>query len=314
VFLLSGVGKLLAFPSFQETVRTLTGMPGPVCGVLALAVVAIELLCGGGLLLQKGVRTASTLLALLVALFLLVLVAAVYKNAPFACNCFGMLGVSLSMSGRIILDFLLLDTLIVLLLYYRYKDRVSSPVRPLQILSFILSAVMLLYLETEIVVAAWGRSPDADGTAFSTVVKHLRNASPPYGSGGGNTALILLRFEDFHCPPCYDDFLLLSDSLRASLGGSSPERVAGVVPVADSSSERVQRRLREWAKAAGIAFPLVVVPDTLVSRAGNLRSTVAVLDSQGRTLFYGTLPIGPVARREVVSLLSQAPSRAFDSP
>jgi uncharacterized membrane protein YphA (DoxX/SURF4 family) len=314
VFLLSGIGKSLALTPFRETIRTLTGIPEPLCSVVALIVVALELFCGAGLVLQKRVRIASTLLALLVSLFLLVLVSAVYQNTVLACNCFGILGGTLSMPTRIILDFLLLNTLAVVVFFYRSRDRVLPPMHPHQMLSFILSAVMLLYLETEIVLAAWSRSTDTGGRELYTLVRHVQKASPLYGSGGGNRALLLLRLEDFNCPPCYDDFLLLSDSLCSSLSTCSLQRVAGIISAAGSTPDHLQARLRQWKRAAGIAFPLLAVPDSLFSQAGIVRSTVAVLDSPGRTLFYGTLPIGPAARGKVVSLLSGDPSLPSGSP
>ncbi|MGB2957399.1 MAG: MauE/DoxX family redox-associated membrane protein [Bacteroidota bacterium] len=314
MFLLSGIGKALALNAFRETVLTLTGMPELVGSVLALAVIAIELLCGTGLVIQRGVRIASTVLALLLSLFLVILVSAVYQNTDLPCNCFGILDVSLSMPARIILDFLLLNALTLFILVRRNRDRISRRMRPLQMLSIIVCTIMLLYLETEIVLAAWSRSPGARGRALSTVISYIEKASPPYRSGGSNRALILLRFEDFNCPPCYDDFLLLSDSLRTALSTPALERVAGGVAASGLTPDRLQERLRQWKIAAGIAFPLLVLPDTLFSHAGIGRSTIAVLNSSGRTLFYKTLPIGPAARDEVVSLLSRVSSRDTGSP
>ena len=313
-FLLSGIGKTLALSAFRETVLTLTGTSEGVGGVLALAVIAIELLCGTALVIQKGVRVASMALALLLSLFLVILVSAVYQNTDLPCNCFGIFGVSLSMPARIVLDFLLLNALTLFILVRRNRDRMPQRLSPLQMLSIIVSTIMLLYLETEIVLAAWSRSPDAHGRALSAVLSHIEKGFPPYRSGGSNRALILLRFEDFNCPPCYDDFLLLSDSLHAALSPPALERVAGGVAASGLTPDRLQERLRQWTIAAGIAFPLLVLPDTLFSHAGVDRSTVAVLNSSGRTLFYRTLPMGPAARGEVVSLLSGTSSPDTDSP
>ena len=314
LFLLSGLGKVLALSAFRETVRALTGLSEPLGSLVALTVITMELLCGTGLIIRRGVRIASILLALLVSLFLVILVSAVYENRVLPCNCFGTLGVSLSMPAQIVLDFLLLNALALLLFLHRSRDRMPGRMRPLQTLSIVLTTTMLLYLEAEIVLAAWSRSPGARGGTLSTLISQVEAACPRYRSGSGNRALILLRFEDFNCPPCHDDFLLLSDSLRATLPADALGRVAGAVAASGSSPDRLEPRVQLWKAAARVAFPLLAVPDTLFSEAGIGRSTIAVLNSAGETLFYGTLPIGPASRGEVISLLSGSSSRTAGPP
>ncbi|MCK5574094.1 MAG: hypothetical protein KAJ12_15100, partial [Bacteroidetes bacterium] len=111
IFAGAGLAKIFSITAFLETVRALTGVPEPLGSSFAIIVLMLEIVCGTALILRKHMRIASILLATLVSLFIAFLFSAVLHDNPTPCNCFGPLGISISIPLQLAIDFVLLDTL-----------------------------------------------------------------------------------------------------------------------------------------------------------------------------------------------------------
>jgi hypothetical protein len=313
IFAGTGLARIVSITAFLETVRAITGMPEPLGSSFAVIVVLLEIVCGTALFLRKHMRIASIALATLVSLFIAFLFSALLHDTTTPCMCFGILGISMSIPLQLALDFVLLDALACIALASGSKGLLFNRLEPSRAASLLAAGIMLLYVQTELVSAAYHRSSSEQGTVLSQVLLHIHSRIPSYTSAGDPRLLFLLRFQDFNCPPCYDDFLLLSDALHVALPHQTLTRVLAIVGTIDPSDTRMLRRLERWRAGAGLSFPVLAVQDSLLQSAGILKSTVAVIRGSGQSVFQGTLPIGREARQRVLRLVSPESHETSDA-
>lgn len=63
-------------------------------------------------------------------------------------------------------------------------------------------------------------------------------------------------------------------------------------------------KLRSWADATGIKFPMYVIADSVFENFGVSKSTVLVVSQEGNVIFQGMIPIGEKSRRLVKEYLT----------
>lgn len=122
-----------------------------------------------------------------------------------------------------------------------------------------------------------------------------------------NRLMLFVQFSDLDCPPCFDDFLLLVDSIRIILKGNEQGRVIGLFNKASLDAFKTGDRLLQWARTIGISFPVIIAPDTLFASPITKSTFAAAVDPTGKVLFFHTLPMGNVNRGNLLRWLRTKP-------
>ena len=89
VFVWAGTAKLMQIPSFVETVTAFDILPADLAAPFALAVIWIELIAGGLLILDIWPRSNALVVLVLLVIFSAALGINMYRGNDVTCGCFG---------------------------------------------------------------------------------------------------------------------------------------------------------------------------------------------------------------------------------
>jgi len=119
--------------------------------------------------------------------------------------------------------------------------------------------------------------------------------------------VLLLSFSDFNCPPCFDDFIMLSDFMQmdSSTGGRS--RVVALFRSKDLPKALRSGRLQQWAEVNRIAYPVLIAPDSIYEQIGFTKSSAVAISPSGAVILYEPFPLGRHNRERLLTLLRQNP-------
>lgn len=138
--------------------------------------------------------------------------------------------------------------------------------------------------------------PRADLTA---VVQYIAAEDPRF-TRPEDRVIMIANLGDLTCPPCFDDFVALAESL--SVMGET-DRVA--VLLTDSRGEdQIQHEvLKQWAAETGLPFACAVIDPSLLSAFELQKSQALVIDQSSRVRFQKPFPLGERARAELLAMI-----------
>lgn len=102
IFLGAGLLKVVTFASFAETTGLFLSIPPALGVVAAILVLVTEIGLGVALLANRHARAASVAVGVMLILFVAVVVRAHVAGISAPCNCFGALGLNLSLPQHLI--------------------------------------------------------------------------------------------------------------------------------------------------------------------------------------------------------------------
>jgi uncharacterized membrane protein YphA (DoxX/SURF4 family) len=306
IFLIAGISKLFALEAFAVTIGTIALVPPRSALIPAIGIVAVETLGALALFVQFRTRMVSVVFCALVAVFVLVLSSAVYQGREIVCNCFGHLGVGLTNTQELFLDIVLFNAFLILAHTSPGKGRELTLVRGRRGLRWWgVVVTMLVLCEVLAVMLVLNLGNAGTHLHAEEAIGFAERAHPPFARhDSGNRALLLMRYADLGCALCFDDFLAFADSARSQLGGSS-QQVLVVFEEDQFIRNDSSGHLRRWISANGIAFPVIVAPNSLLGAMGFAKSMVLVVDRKNDVLFTERFPMGTAKRLNALQLLSQ---------
>jgi hypothetical protein len=165
-------------------------------------------------------------------------------------------------------------------------------------------ATFLVLLSAGVIVAAavFVRArlevrPDLTAVVQYIAAEH-KGFAQPY-----NRLIMVANLADLTCPPCFDDFTALAESLSANARITRTGRVALLLTDSREGEELRGEVLKHWATETGLAFPSVAIETSLLEAFEMQKSQAVLIDSSNRLTLQKRFPIGESSRREVVSLL-----------
>ena len=138
----------------------------------------------------------------------------------------------------------------------------------------------------------------SDGKEPRTVARYLRHIHP--GATQGTPTLgFLLRFLDFGCTPCLNNFLDFCDTLKETMARKG-ERDILMVFLRDDNTEQHQRAtLNKWAKVNGVPFPVYLASEEVYARYHIGHSCAVLVNEMDAVEFTDELPL-PAESREII--------------
>ncbi len=293
VFLVTGISKIPIFQAFVYSITELTLLTGWIVYPIGVFAIALEITIGLGLLLNRQVRALSGILSLLMASFLVLLSAALFRFEHYICTCFGVLGLALPVHQQILVDLALLNLSVFLFLNspkhssLQTGNRFRAVMKTTFAVSLLWSGVIIL--QPSII---FGEKPDY-GIDEKILLDKLSVSTQP-------RLVMMVDFGDFYCPDCLDDFVGIS----ASVSEHPPETGANVsivvrrIPFMEESEQR--DFVDDWRQSNGVHLPMIIDTGELFDRSKIRKSAVLLFDRYGNLLAYETLPMGSRRRNEVV--------------
>ena len=89
LFVIAGVVKGAALSDFRDEISRYALLPSSVVPIAAVLLVALEIVCGLSMIVDRGSRRSAWLLAALVSLFLFALTSRMVRGDTGECGCFG---------------------------------------------------------------------------------------------------------------------------------------------------------------------------------------------------------------------------------
>ena len=301
VFFIAGAAKVPVLAQFSQTVSGIVHLSPGMSRTGAIGVVILELAAGTALLFRYRQFVVSALLCILVGAFLWVLASAVAQGREIQCNCFGILGISLPNRSEMILDLVLFNLLAVLAFLSMETRQHSTFGQKVWSAALGLVLIVLQYTFVGFVFEGSSRSSSVDVEhALAYAEMHHREFG---SSAGSNRLLMLLNFSDFNCPPCFDSFVDLCDSMKAQLPDSGRNRVLALFRAGEVADPRDPTPLKRWAQANELLFPMLIAPDSLFESIHVQKSAVVVLGPSGRARMLRVLPIEQADRAAMLRIL-----------
>jgi hypothetical protein len=300
-FIIAGIGKIFSFGAFASTVSEITYLAQSTSTVLAVAVIAIEILGGVGLFLRYKTTLLSILFCILIALFLWVLSMAIIQGKEIECQCFGILNIGLSNRAALIVDLVLFNLFALLALISSVR---KSPPTLSQKVWLAVTLAAVFYLQYSAFAPMLKERNLERNLNLQPVLSLLKTHHSDFASNEGeNRLLFLLYFPDFNCPPCFDEFMTLADILQTRFPNGQSKRLLALFKPDAIADPADPTRLHRWAEANKLFFPTLIAHDSLFQQANFFKSAVAVISPSERILFSEVLPMGPEKLERVIKLL-----------
>ncbi|MBU2447252.1 MAG: hypothetical protein KJ666_16990 [Bacteroidetes bacterium] len=166
--------------------------------------------------------------------------------------------------------------------------------------------ITLGILKIAIVVFSLNCNKSENSTNLNQVIKYVEQHSVTFGmTKEKNRLLLLLNFYDFNCPPCFDDFITLCDSLNTFLDFNKKKQLAILFRLDSTATSLNSQRLLIWAKANNIDFPILTANDSIFSKIDFVKSMAVVIDAEEKILFSEHFPMGIKKHNTITQLLTQ---------
>ncbi len=290
LFLTTGIAKVPVLREFGIALESILGVGPAVASWAAAGVGGVEIAVGLTLLLGTRVGLAGLCSLLMAAAFAAIQTARLLRGAGTPCYCFGILG-NLPAGIELGLDILLI-VLSILALRGRSRDvgvPAGSRAGRSAWLALIIPACVLS------IPLALPETPATAGEAILRKLDAAQQAPPPQK----REVVLCLNLDDFHCSLCFDDLLVLLDTLRSinsPAGTNVPAAILRLSPP-DSSGWRLHR----WARETGIGGPIAVVPADEYDAATGGRSLLWIAVGRERVVKSWELPLGAGRREEAIA-------------
>jgi RND family efflux transporter MFP subunit len=148
LLIITGLAKVATFGEFAAGIVREVPVPSGFGGISALVIVASEVLAGAGFYFHRVRRLSAVVAALLFFLFTILTLHKIAVGAEFQCDCFGILGLQLSLVSHFLLDAGLTSVAVLVAFMPAHQPlRISSARR--------LPVGLLLPLLLLVIVLAW---------------------------------------------------------------------------------------------------------------------------------------------------------------
>ena len=141
-----------------------------------------------------------------------------------------------------------------------------------------------------------------------TLQNYIRSVSNKLdsNSAGQKVLAVLIRFINFGCVACLNEFFDFSDSLQQNITRFGKRHII-LMFARDNSDENVQDRImRGWMKANGLNFPMYLVPRGIFDDYFVDYTTVILINEDDSLEYLEKFPIATQRKKEIIRWLFEA--------
>jgi hypothetical protein len=288
LFVVSGIGKLLGFEAFVETIKSITHFPYAIAFFAGLCIMGFEIGGGVAFIFRYRIKLFVLLYSLLIGVFIIVLTVALIEQKTLVCHCFGIFDIGLSNYQELLLDVFLLDVLIFYGIYISSKYPILFQGK----LLFAGIIILLLYTEYSIIQPLSKKRYIESNTNITETASFVGSQIPEFLSNHERMQLIfLLNYADFSCPPCFDSFMSLAESLQDRMLPGDRYRAVAIMKEDEMMNRASPARFIHWKEANNLTLPMIIAPDSIFIKMHSGKSAVLVLNSKSQIVFSQSFPL-----------------------
>lgn len=304
-FVLEAVGKALSFDAVESSVSMMTYVSPAFARIFSVSTIVLGLGAGIALMLRFRIKLVSILLFLVAAAHIWLWSAAIVGAKAIPKSWIGLAASGLSIQAVLLTYLFILNVCALLALISSPTVRVSPRGSLKAKLLLVASTILIAYMQLSFFLPIMSDSNRNTQLDLTPALSFADKSCPGFSSTAqSNKLLFLVRFSDFNCPPCFEDFITLSDSLADRFGNEARNRIAALFDVSDLPANYDSLWLSRWVESSGITFCAKLAPDALFTESGLTKSISAVVGAGGTVLFFGELPLGTEAHSDVLKLLA----------
>lgn len=296
IFLVTGISKIPIFDAFAYSITELVPLSGITLTATAVAAIAFEIIAGFALLINRGTKLFSALLAIMLVVFIIMLSGALFRYETYICTCFGVLGLELPVSEQIIVDFVLLNMAMFVFIFStseskffaRLRQNASRIIIPVLLVSVVWSGLVIVQPR-----AIFGAKPaiTVDARAVFNTLPYLDSYHP--------RLVLMIDVADFLCPQCLDDFLGMAERINEHSDDAKKYVHIMTKRIEFMKKDEQRDHIEKWRSRHNYPFPMEIDSDDIFTQAGFDKSTALLYSGLGSLEDIETFPMGSRRRNEI---------------
>ncbi len=157
----------------------------------------------------------------------------------------------------------------------------------------------LLTLTIMMIWISNGQPPFSERTDLQTIIASLDpSADTTYSDG--RKIIFMLRFIDFGCQPCLQNFFELCDSF-GTIQRSSLTIPVYILFLKDQTGAGYQlTTMTEWTRSCGLQYPIALISQKVFKNYGIEHSSVLIMNKNGAIENCGEIPLSRTAFKYVI--------------
>lgn len=148
----------------------------------------------------------------------------------------------------------------------------------------------IIFLTVIIFCASFALPPSQEKTDLRSIVDSLEK-SEHSAAPSGKKIIFMIRFTDFGCQPCLENFFVLCDTVSGIMKNSEKLHVYLLFLREESSPGYQLAAMKGWAKSSGLPFPVALVARDVFESYGIGHSSVLITGEEGLIHFRGEIPL-----------------------
>jgi len=164
--------------------------------------------------------------------------------------------------------------------------------------------IMLFLILTAI--ALFTHCNDSSKSGFGDidlVISYAEKNAPSFAEKDSKKRLILLlNFEDFSCPPCFDDLITFIDLLKTK--PVNKNQIIALLPNKGEKDSLAIKRWDYWRRINDIDFPVLMMDNNITEIVNEMKSKAVVVDSKSKILFQEKFPMGAKKHNTIMQLMA----------
>jgi hypothetical protein len=144
-----------------------------------------------------------------------------------------------------------------------------------------------------------GQPSKKDGTDLQSIIGSLSSLTETL-SQENNKLIFMLRFTDFGCQHCLQNFFELCDSIEMFRKKEIPILVY-MLFLRDQTSPGYQlNAMTSWARSSGLLYPVALVSAEVFNRYGIEHSSILLMGRKGTLEYLGEIPLSKISFKNIL--------------
>jgi len=138
-----------------------------------------------------------------------------------------------------------------------------------------------------------------------SVVNYIEYKSKDFfNSDKCNYLIFFIYYTDFNCPPCFEDFIDLSDSIQSNNNYKMKEKVIALFYPDEEMVPRINSgKINRLLEANQIKYQYLIGYDSLFIKTGIKKSSLAIIDKYGKLKLFEQIPVGKENQKKIIEML-----------
>lgn len=171
-----------------------------------------------------------------------------------------------------------------------------------QMISTVISLIFIVFLSScDKNSSSFNKNP----FSINGIITYIEKKEPSFAAiNNKNRLIFLLDFNDFNCPPCFDDFISLCDQINNICSKDAQTHIAAVFRQGDIASFENPKKLLYWQELNNINFTTIIAADSVFESIGFSKSMAIIIDNNKEIILSEHFPMGVKKHNTIIQLIA----------